>query len=240
MLERLRIHFAILDPPFSLPKLTVRPPRSDIPSKDPRLMMARARDNPYRTDRVLQVRYRFEQDDDWERLLQRLEDLRWRAAIVGPEGSGKTTLQEDLADRLAAAGRPIRWLRLNRDNRGTAAKQVCDVLRNPDSQTLVFVDGGEQLRPLLWWRLRRRSLRFGGLVITAHSPGRLPTLFECRSTLRTLEWIASRLAPSGQSPPPAALEDLFARHAGNLRLCLRELYDHWGSASEFAGAATPE
>ena len=35
-----------------------------------------------------------------------------RAAIVGPEGTGKTTLLEDLAARLAAQGRRIRGLRL--------------------------------------------------------------------------------------------------------------------------------
>jgi hypothetical protein len=191
-------------------------------------MTARARDNPFRVDRVLQVRYRFEPGDDWDRLLQRLAAHRWRAAIVGPEGAGKTTLQEDLAGRLAAAGRPIRWLRLNRENRSTASAQVRQALTGCDPQTLLFVDGAEQLGPLRWRRLERRSLGCGGLVITTHRPGRLPTLIECRTAPQTLQWIARQLVPPDQLPPDSILEGLFAEHAGNLRLCLRELYDRWG------------
>lgn len=193
-------------------------------------MTARARDNPFRVDRVLQVRYRFEQDDDWDRLLQRLADFGWRAAIVGAEGAGKTTLQEDLADRLAAEGRPIRWLRLNRENRTTAAARVQEALAGCDRDTLLFVDGAEQLGPLLWRRLKRQSQQYGGLVITTHTPGRLPTLIECRTTPQTLQWVARQLAQSEEYPPFALLEHLFTKHAGNLRLCLRELYDSWASA----------
>jgi hypothetical protein len=198
-------------------------------------MTTRARDNPFRVDRVLQVRYRFEPGDDWERLLQRLAAHRWRAAIVGPEGAGKTTLQEDLAGRLAAAGRPIRWLRLNRENRCTAAAQVREALQACNSDTLLFVDGAEQLGPLQWRRLKRRSGDFGGLVITTHKPGRLPTLFECRTTPQVLQWVVRQLAPADQLPPDTNLEGLFTQHAGNLRLCLRELYDRWGADNRLSG-----
>jgi hypothetical protein len=191
-------------------------------------MPRRARDNPYRTERVLQVRYRFEEGDDWDSLLQRLAEFRCRAAIVGPEGSGKTTLQEDLADRLAAAGRPIRWLRLNRENRATAAAQVQEALVGCQRDTLLFVDGAEQLGPLQWRRLKRRSRDFGGLVITTHKPGRLPTLIACRTTPQTLQWIVRQLVPPAELPATTLLKSLFNHHAGNLRLCLRDMYDRWG------------
>jgi adenylate kinase family enzyme len=194
-------------------------------------MIARARDNPFRVDRVLQVRYRFESGDDWDQLLQRLANFGWRAAIVGPQGAGKTTLQEDLADRLAAEGRPIRWLRLNRENRTTAAARVQEALAGSGPDTLLFVDGAEQLGPLLWRRLKRRSLNCGGLVITTHKPGRLPTLIQCRTTPQTLDWIVRHLVPPAELPETALLERLFNRHAGNLRLCLRELYDRWGQSA---------
>lgn len=195
-------------------------------------MNRRARDNPFRVERVLQVRYRFEQDEDWDRLLQRLAVLGWRGAIVGHEGAGKTTLQEDLADRLAAQGRSIVWLRLNRENRRTAAAQLRSLLETCDSQTLIFADGAEQLGPLLWRRLKRQSLRSGGLIITTHVRGRLPTLIECRPTLRTLQWIVGQLAPRAELRDRTLLESLFDRHAGNLRLCLRELYDRWGNPEQ--------
>jgi hypothetical protein len=195
-------------------------------------MTALARDNPFRVERVLRVRYRFEQPDDWDHLLQRLADLRWRAAIVGPEGAGKTTLQEDLADRLAAAGRPICWLRLNRENRRTAALQMRAVLQTCDRRSLIFVDGAEQLGPLQWRRLKRRSLQYGGLVITTHAPGRLPTLLECRPTVQTLARVVAELVPPAASPDQTVLANLFAQHQGNLRLCLRALYDRCSTSMQ--------
>jgi hypothetical protein len=190
-------------------------------------MSVRARDNPFRTDRVIRVRYRFEHGGDWEGLLQRLSELAWRGAIVGPQGAGKTTLQEDLAERLAAQGRPLRWLRINRENRSTAGPRLAEVLATSDSRTLIFVDGAEQLGLLPWRRLERRSRRCGGLVVTTHRPGRLPTLFECRTTPQTLRRIVRQLTPSDESPEELLLERLFARCDGNLRLCLRALYDQW-------------
>src|SRR5262245_15248461 len=73
----------------------------------------RARDNPFATDRVLKIRYAFE-NDSWDTVLARLSGLGNRAAIVGPEGSGKTTLLEDLGQRLAARGYGIRSVRARR------------------------------------------------------------------------------------------------------------------------------
>ena len=77
----------------------------------------RARDNPFRTDRVLAVRYRLDQGT-FDGLLDRLDALGRRAAIVGPKGSGKTTLLEDLAPRLRDRGFTVRELRLNEENPG--------------------------------------------------------------------------------------------------------------------------
>jgi hypothetical protein len=50
----------------------------------------RARDNPFAVRRVLKLRYRLS-ESGWDELLARLERLDHRAAIVGAEGSGKTT-----------------------------------------------------------------------------------------------------------------------------------------------------
>ena len=73
----------------------------------------RARDNPYAAHRVLKVRYRLT-ESQWQELLARLDELGYRAAIVGPQGSGKTTLLEDLAERLSARGFRIRLERVAR------------------------------------------------------------------------------------------------------------------------------
>ncbi|MCA9188503.1 MAG: hypothetical protein KDA99_22900, partial [Planctomycetales bacterium] len=74
------------------------------------------KDNPFRAQRIDSVRYRF-LDSDWDFVRLRLHQLAYHAAIVGPEGSGKTTLQLELAEHLRQQGRTICWLRLRRDNR---------------------------------------------------------------------------------------------------------------------------
>src|SRR5437868_15544127 len=74
----------------------------------------KARDNPFAADRVLRVRYR-PQGWTWEQLLARLEQLDYRGAIVGPEGRGKTTLLEDLGERLKGRGHNVRHLGLTRE-----------------------------------------------------------------------------------------------------------------------------
>src|SRR5262245_34345468 len=74
----------------------------------------RARDNPFATARVHQIRYRFD-GTTWEDLMARLQSLRWRGAIVGGEGAGKTTLLEDFGPRLRERGWDVVWLRLTRE-----------------------------------------------------------------------------------------------------------------------------
>src|SRR5687768_9283988 len=74
----------------------------------------RARDNPFSTDRVLKIRYR-PRGWTWDGLLARLASLDYRAAIVGPEGRGKTTLLQDLEPHLTARGFGVKHLRLTRE-----------------------------------------------------------------------------------------------------------------------------
>ncbi|HUG91194.1 MAG TPA: hypothetical protein VML55_10185 [Planctomycetaceae bacterium] len=173
------------------------------------------------------LRYRFEAGCGWSGLLDRLAGLGHRAAIVGPEGSGKTTLQEELARTLSDRGAAVRWLRLRRDSRRDGRRLIRELLAGLGPGDLVFVDGAEQLGALAWRRFVRRTAGCRGLVITTHRPGRLPTLIECRTTPGLLRRLVAELVPDESGRLDAALEDLFARHEGNLRLCLRELYDVW-------------
>ena len=88
----------------------------------------RARDNPFRTERILEIRYR-PQGCSWDDLLRRLAGMDYRAAIVGPEGSGKTTLLEDLEPRLRALGLGVRMLRLDLERREfPAARRWADLV----------------------------------------------------------------------------------------------------------------
>lgn len=183
----------------------------------------RARDNPFASERVLEIRYRLPDGWTWESLLDRLAALGWRAAIVGPHGRGKTTLLEDLAPRLEARGFQVRPLSLWDDHPRLRSEDRAR-LRDLDSRDFVLLDGAEQLGRLSWLFLKIRCRRAGGLLVTSHRPGLLPTLLECHTSPGLLAGIVREL--TGEEPPDAAdMETLFARHAGNLRSALRELYD---------------
>jgi ABC-type hemin transport system ATPase subunit len=62
----------------------------------------RACDNPFRVQRLGALAYRLA-GTTWEELLKRAERLGFRAAIVGPEGHGKSTLLAEIGARIAAA-----------------------------------------------------------------------------------------------------------------------------------------
>ena len=181
----------------------------------------RARDNPFAVQRVHAVRYRLS-GVTWEELLERLAALEFRAALVGPHGHGKTTLLEDLGERLAARGFLIRTATLRQGERWLGPARSAALFRDPDPRDLLLVDGAEQLDPLSWWTLRLRSRAAAGLIITSHRPGLLPTLHEHRTTPELLAGIVADLEGKADG---GEIAELFARHRGDLRLALRELYD---------------
>jgi hypothetical protein len=184
----------------------------------------RARDNPFATVNLHQVRYRL-RGATWDQLLARLEQLRWRAAVVGPHGSGKTTFLESLVPRLQELGFKTVPLRLSEEVPRPAPGILNGVLSALDRRHVILLDGAEQLGPLSWLRFRWRTRRAGGLVITTHHPGRLPLLWRCDTAPDLLAEIVQELHAEAAENHAAPLTSLFARHQGNLRNALRELYD---------------
>lgn len=182
----------------------------------------RAADNPFTAQKVRRIRYRLS-DQTWEGLLERLATLRYRAAIVGPYGRGKTTLLEDLTPRLEALGFRIRSVMLHTGNRFWTREQREILFRHVSPRDILCVDGAEQLGRIAWLALRARSEAAGGLLITSHRPGLLPTLITCETTPELLEDIVRDLL--GREVEGA--NELFTRHDGNLRAALREMYDVW-------------
>ena len=188
----------------------------------------RARDNPFRSERVLSLRYRL--GGNWDALMERFDRLGRRAAIVGPHGSGKTTLLEDLAPRFREAGFTPRPLRLDTETPRFEPGLLDRFFASLGPRDLLLFDGAEQLGALAWRRFERRARAAAGLLVTTHRPGRLPTLIETSTTPELLETLVAQIlgdaAPKLRPLRPA----LFERHRGNLREALRELYDRYAAA----------
>jgi hypothetical protein len=197
----------------------------------------KARDNPFAVDRVQQIRYRFS-EGDWSSFLQRLAELGYRAAVVGPHGAGKSTLLEDLGRRLTEQGRRVHSLRLNEQHPRLPASTWQLLCSKLDANDVILLDGAERMRYPAWRWFLHRTRRSGGLIITMHRPGRLPTLIHCQTTPQLLEeliqdLLADDLRPTWSPSHSLAVQALFDEHQGNLRDAIRALYD------QFARDETP-
>ena len=180
----------------------------------------RPADNPFASHRVEALGFR-SSALEWRSLMQRVDDLGRRVAVVGPKGSGKTTLLEELARRLeqpvvvripGSCPRPWRTVRAQLPQEVT-------------HRHAILVDGTEQLGAVGWRRLLHSTRQARFLIATLHRPGRLPTLVECRTDAGLLRDLVEELAPQEFTEVEPSLDGLFHRNNGNLRQCLRELYD---------------
>jgi hypothetical protein len=184
----------------------------------------RARDNPFTVERIHGVRYR-PFHTTLEGLVLCLETMDYRAALVGPDGSGKTTLLEDLRHALTERGQRTRLVFVN-DTCPLNGPRRRQLLADVASDEIVFFDGADVIPRATWLMVKRCLLReAAGLVITSHRPGLLPTLLECSTTPLLLRQIVDTLQPEHQPVPTEMLDELFDRHHGNIRDCLRDLYD---------------
>jgi hypothetical protein len=182
----------------------------------------RACDNPFNVDCVSAIRYR-PFGTTFEEIFGQLDAMDYRAAIVGLEGTGKTTLLEDLQPALERRGRRTRMVFVN-DTSPLDRRACHQLLSRLASDEVVLLDGADAIGYTMWLSLKRRILSHAaGLVITTHCLGRLPTLIHCTTTPELLADIVADLLP--QHPDDEALHQLYHHHQGNIRNCLRDLYD---------------
>ena len=186
-----------------------------------------ARENPFRTEIVLRYRYVFAGGQSMSGLVERFDAMNCRAAIVGEKGRGKTTLVEDFCDYLVANGRAVSMLRLNTLERKVARQRCRELLNSATRNSILVLDGAEQLNWLEWRWFQKSSRNFRGLLVTTHQPGRLDQLIHCESNVETLKNAVSQIAPSEACKLQKDIASLFAQHHGNIRECLRSLYDRY-------------
>lgn len=146
-----------------------------------------------------------------------------RGSIEGPHGSGKTTLLVALARLLAERGELAGLYRAR--SPGTAGAVIAGCCRSAPATT-VCIDSWEQLGFLGRGAVLAATRILGiGLLVTAHRASGLPLLVRCTVTPDLLQDIVAALPDHGGCIGRSDVEQAFARHAGNLREALYDLYD---------------
>lgn len=162
-----------------------------------------------------------------QRIVQRLQKLKWRGAIVGPHGVGKTTLLHTLLPKIEFVGKRCVLVEIRNGKSSQAMAAVRELTL--DSETVLCIDGYEQLR---WWQ--RVTVEWycsrieTGLIVTSHRSTRLTTALRLRPSMELALALVHRLSIESDSP----ISDQDVRRAfntcnGNLRDMLMDLYDRY-------------
>jgi hypothetical protein len=182
--------------------------------------------NPFATcwTRPGAIPFHFPDGLDASQLIARLAAQQWCGAIVGPHGSGKSTLLEALKPALRDAGLHVRAITL-RDRQRRLPLEFLS--RLPHGRIILVIDGFEQLGWLERWRLSRRRRRTDlGLLVTTHSPPRIPTLVHLAPDERLVQQLFAKLTTTLSTPiTPADVAASHACHRGNVREVFFDLYD---------------
>jgi hypothetical protein len=158
-------------------------------------------------------------------LIQRLQESNWWGEIVGPHGSGKSTLIHALIPEIESHARIVCHHTLGQRQR--RLPEWSDRCRDWSMRHQVVVDGYEQLGAWNRWRLRRMCRRRScGLLVTAHQTVGMPRIHTTSVTPELARQLVDRLLQD-QEPliSRREVEDSFERQRGNLREVFFELYD---------------
>jgi hypothetical protein len=181
--------------------------------------MSTARDNPFRTSRLLTLPVHWGGIPP-ETLLARWHAAGQRGALVGIHGTGKTTRLRALAVRLAVEGWTVVWVQWHDDGTTTPADWRA-ALRAAGPRSVVCLDGSENLGPFGAYRLHRYTRRAGGVLATRHRRSLLlPTLAIYAPDAALFAAHAAMLDQDARGAATTA----FAETGGNAHEAFRRLY----------------
>ena len=185
--------------------------------------------NPFRVNCIHSLEYT-NAELDLDALLLRLKAMGNRGALVGPHGHGKSTLMRELGFKLTGKGYPVHTIQLTEDAPALSL-EMWQLLNGLTSDTWLFLDGAEQLGYWAWRQFYRKTLRFQGLIITRHTPGRLPVLYTCCTSPALLDTLLARLCPVVSKQIHETAHILYKEKNGDLRAVFLELYDRVAEGS---------
>ncbi len=170
------------------------------------------------------IEYIFSDGQSAGDVVRRLQAAGGWGQIVGPHGSGKSSLVETLIPVLAGVGREPLLIALHDGQRRLPKSPATDHLA---SCTQVIIDGYEQLSHTSRFGLKRRCRRAGcGLLVTAHASVGLPDLIQTEPNRMVATRLVERLMESEAGLITRA--DIAASYAAcgaNVREMLFDLYN---------------
>ncbi len=164
-----------------------------------------------------------------------------RGIIVGPHGSGKSTLIASLVSELShrSTESSIHQLRFSTDQ--SAWRTLLASTKTWTQSSIVILDGYEQLR--FWSRFfveRMARTRSMSILATAHGPIRgFETIWRTSVSESSSQWVVEQLLQQTGSQMNAnelmqseAWSRSRAKHDQNLRESLFDMYDFWQSTGK--------
>lgn len=189
--------------------------------------------------------YLFPPGESAEALVARFESLGWRGQIVGPHGSGKSTLMATLLRVFERRGRCPRVYVLSAGQRHMPSEW--NRPSGPHEQVVLMVDGAEQLGCLVRRRMLRTCDRRGwGVLWSTHRDLGLPTVYRTETNLPLAEAVVDRLLARWRAAGNAAVGTTSAMPSGaapdvSCRVAPSAARDATGEATrEVTGEATGE
>lgn len=145
-----------------------------------------------------------------------------QAAIVGPHGSGKSSLLETLSHKWAEVGLVEQRVRLTASRKRHPLR-----LGNLDATSLLVVDGFEQLsfwkQQWVRWRCKHKGAR---LLVTTHRDCGLPVVLRTQPDWTLALKLSSMLLGCDVTPYEVDLRAVWDEDPGDIRAYFFRLY-HW-------------
>lgn len=184
-------------------------------------------DNPFATRYIIPgaVAHFFDDPSALNEIVERLKASDYGGQIVGPHGSGKTSLLRAIERALVAEQVLFHTVTLRDGQSAMPSEWKFEAKR--ENIRLLIIDGYEQLSRFNRWRLKRACRKAQrGLLVTAHADVGLPVIAETAPSLEIAQSIVRRL--TAQNPSPVTSDDVataYRANHGNLREMLLALYD---------------
>jgi hypothetical protein len=169
--------------------------------------------NPFATrfTRPGAIEYLFPAGQSAASLVAQLADQGWWGEIVGPHGSGKSTLVATLVPALREAGRRVAWRAIRTGREGEAPAEPRAARNSGRLQEIV-------------------AAKFADVVAGSDDWLGLPPLVQIKPSEAVTQQVVARLtADHGGSIAAADVSRIYAAAGGNVRETLFALYDVYQS-----------